>query len=287
MSRRLVLLGVVFALMIAGCAGASGETKQVEVARARGEHDVASSAAAEPAWDSEAFVPALTERLIIRNADLQLVVRDTEVALDEIGALVDELGGYTVTSQLTQFEEGARVDVAVRVPATMLETALARLHDLALEIRYQRVTGEDVTEEYTDLQAQLRYMEATEAQLLTFMEEAEDTEATLAVYGELQQIQIEIERIKGRIQYLEKASAMSSISIELIPDALAQPIGVAGWRPQGTLRQAFQALVRTFQFLVNALIWVIVYILPVALLVFGLPIVLIVWLVRRWRQRRG
>jgi hypothetical protein len=61
---------------------------------------------------------------------------------------------------------------------------------------------------------------------------------------------------------------------------------VAGWRPQGTLRQAVEALIRTLQFLVEALIWVLVYIAPVALLVLGLPLAALVWLVRRLRRRQ-
>ena len=124
---------------------------------------------------------------------------------------------------------------------------------------------------------------------MTFLEEAEDTEdteAALSVYTELQRIQGEIERIKGRIQYLEQASALSSVTLTLIPDALARPVSVAGWRPQGTLRQAFEALIGTLQFLVEALIWVLVYLLPVALLVLGLPLGVLVWLVRRRRRGR-
>ena len=83
-------------------------------------------------------------------------------------------------------------------------------------------------------------LDATLAQLLIFLEEAEDTEAALSVYTELQRIQGEIERTKGRIQYLEQASALSSVNVTLIPDALARPVSIAGWRPQGTLRRAFE-----------------------------------------------
>jgi hypothetical protein len=227
------------------------------------------------------------ERLIVRNASLELVVRDTQAALDAITALVDELDGYVVSSQLTQYDEGARVSLTVRVPAESLDAALARLRDLATEVRRQTVSGEDVTQEYTDLQARLRHLEATEARLLTFLDQAEDTEATLAVYRELQQVQGEIEGLKGRRQYLEQSSATSSISVELIPDALARPISVAGWRPQGTLRDALQALVHTLQFLVEALIWVLVYVTPVVVVVFVLPLGVLVWLGRCWRRRRG
>jgi cytochrome c-type biogenesis protein CcmH/NrfF len=238
----------------------------------------------EASFATEEFEPSLTERLIIRNASMDLVVEDTEAAVGQINALVDELGGFTVSSQMTSFDEGVRASLTVQVPAESLEVALTQMRALAEEVRRQSVSGQDVTEEYTDLQAQLRHLEATEARLLTFLDQAEDTEATLAVYGELRQVQSEIERIKGRIQYLEQSSALSTINVELTPDALARPISVAGWRPQGTLRNAVEALIRTLQFLVEALIWGMVYILPVFLLVFGLPILVLIWLVRR-RQR--
>jgi hypothetical protein len=155
---------------------------------------------------------------------------------------------------------------------------------LALEVRRQSVTGEDVTEEYSDLQARVRHLEATEARLLSLMEEAEDTEATLAVFSELQRVQSEIEQVKGRVQYLEQSSALSTVSIELIPDALAEPLSVAGWRPGEVFRSALRALVRTLQTLVEVLIWGMIYVLPVALLVFGLPIAILRWLVRRSRR---
>jgi hypothetical protein len=291
MRRMLVLWAVLVGLVVTGCGASKPETfapisdslavdrdEAVPVERAAGASASSVANAQEP-------VPG-AERLIIRSADLQLVVKDTQVALDQITTLVDELGGYVVTSQLTQYDEGARVNLTVRVPAEALDSTLAQFRDWALEVCRQNVTGEDVAEEYSDLQAQLRHLEATEARLLTFLEEAEDTEATLSVYSELQRVQGEIERVKGRIQYLEGAAAMSSIYVELVPDVLAQPISVAGWRPQGTLRQAFEALIRTLQFLVEALIWVLVYIAPVALVVLVLPLAALVWLVRRLRRRQ-
>jgi hypothetical protein len=216
-----------------------------------------------------------------------LIVRDTEEAVEQIAELARELGGFMVSSRINRFDEGVRASLAARIPVELLDTALERLRALALEVRHLSTSGQDVTEEYIDLQAQLRHLEATESQLLTFLKEAEDTEATLAVYRELQVKQSEIERTKGRMQFLDDASALSTISIELVPDALAKPISLGGWRPQGTLRQAVEVLVRTLQLLVDALIWVIVFILPVGFLVFGLPITVLFWLLRRWRKRRG
>ena len=289
MKRILVLLVVMLGPVIAGCGAAAEQPLNAEVTRivTRKQTVAASGNASELNQDSEFSTFALTEPLIIRNADLELVVQDTEQAVEQINGLASELGGFVVSSQMNRFDKGVRANLTARVPVELLDTALARLCALALEVRYLSTSSHDVTEEYTDLQAQLRHLEATESQLLTFLKEAEDTEATLAVYRELQQVQSEIERTKGRMQFLGDASALSTIKIDLIPDALAQPISLAGWRPQGTLRRAVEVLIRTLQFLVDALIWVIVFILPVVFLVFGLPAIVFLWLVRRWRQRRG
>jgi hypothetical protein len=285
MRRILIICSTLALLAVAGCGG-------IDVVDSL---DDAGSFAAEPVEvavmdESVAsagdFSPSITERLIIRNASLDLVVDDTEAAVAQIGVLVDDLDGFIVSSQMTQYDEGVRANLTMRVPAESFDTALVRLRDLAKEVRRQSTSGQDVTEEYSDLQAQLRHLEATEKQLLSFLEEAEDTESTLAVHSELRQIQGEIERVKGRIQYLEQSSALSTIQVELIPDELAGPISVAGWKPGGTLRRAFETLIRALQVLVDALIWVVVFVLPVFLLVFGVPILILVWLLRRSRRRR-
>jgi hypothetical protein len=225
------------------------------------------------------------ERLIIRNASLSVVVPDTEAALDEINDLVDELGGYVVESNVYQYQEGLQANVTLRVPAESLDVALERIRGMATEVRSERISGQDVTEEYVDLQSRMRHLEATEARLLEFLEEAEDTEAALAVYEQLRQVQAEIEQVKGRIQYLEQSAALATISLDIIPDELAQPIQVGGWRPQGTLRNAFQSLVRVLQSLVDAAIFIVVLVIP-ALAVIALPLAGLFLLVRATVRRR-
>ena len=85
-------------------------------------------------------------------------------------------------------------------------------------------------------------------------------------------------RNTSRGQALYRPSASSC------PRALARPSRGRLAAPR-TLRGAFEALLRTLQFLLDSLIWVLVYFLPVFLLVFGLPILVLIWLVRRRRQR--
>jgi hypothetical protein len=230
--------------------------------------------------------PAVTvEHLIIRSAWLDLVVPDTEKALTEIEDVTSEMGGYIVQSNVYQSGESKSGQVQLRIPAEKLDEALERFRGLATEVRSENISGQDVAEEYVDLESRLRSKEAAEAKLLQFLAEAEDTEAALTVYTELERIQTDIEVIKGRMQYLEQSAAMSSVTIQLTPDALARPIEVGGWHPEGTLRDAVEALIRVLQFLVDALIVIVVVVLPVVVVVFG-PLVGLFFLVRAIVRRR-
>jgi len=296
MSKRIVYGIVVAALALAvvGCGYQAAPTPAMEpygvaverglvVAESEFAGDEEAYAPAEPGWGAANY--SAIERLIVRNASLSLVVSDTEQALEEIKDLVAKLGGYVVESNVYKYQEGLQASVTLRVPAESLDDALARIRDLATEVQRESISGQDVTEEYVDLQSRLRYLEATEERLLEFLEEAEDTEAALAVYEQLQGIQADIEHVKGRMQYLEQSAALATVSLEIIPDELAQPIQVGGWHPEGTLRDAFQSLVRVLQFLVDALIVVVVLFLPV-LAVVAVPIAGLFFLVRAIVRRR-
>jgi len=294
-SKKIIcgVIASILALIVAGCAqkAAPAMPEMDRYAGPAGTQfvgvesvvEVAEEAPAAPGHGAADY--SSIERLIIRNGSLSLVVPDTEAALEEINDLVDELGGYVVESNVYQYQEGLQASVTFRVPAESLDVALERIRDMATEVRHESISGQDVTEEYVDLQSRLRYLEATEARLLEFLEEAEDTEAALAVYENLRVIQADIEQVKGRIQYLEQSAAMATVRLDITPDELAQPIQVGGWHPEGTLRNALQSLIRMLQFLVDAAIVILVLVIPV-LAVVAVPFVGLFFLVRAIVRRR-
>jgi hypothetical protein len=231
----------------------------------------------------------LEERMIIWTGDISLVVKDAGESLEQVEAIARDLGGYVVNSSSWYQEEQLRARLTIRVPAEEFDTAMARLKDLAIRVESRNVSAQDVTEDYTDLDSRLRNLEATETELLELLTEVRErtrkAEDVLAVHRELSNIRGQIEQVKGRMQFLEKMTAMATINIELIPDALARPIVVAGWRPSGTEANALRALVKTLQFIVDAAIWLVIYVLP-TLVAIAIPL-LILWLIwRRWRRGR-
>ncbi len=161
---------------------------------------------------------------------------------------------------------------------------------MALEVRQDKVSTQDVGQEYVDLESRLRALELRARKLEEFVNKAEDTESLLRVYNELSATQQEIEQVKGRMRYLEHLVAMATIQVGLTPDELAKPIELPGWHPDSTAKRAIERLVLTLQGLATVLIWVFLYLVPILLVLFALAY--LAWLMMRslyrwWRRRRG
>jgi chromosome segregation ATPase len=205
------------------------------------------------------------------------------------------MGGFVVSSNVYQTSYGdsrleeaviaKQASITIRVPSDQLDQALEQIKDAAVEVRSQNMSGQDVTEEYTDLQSRLGNLEAAESELREIMESAserDEIEDVLAVLNELRRVREEIEVLRGRIQYLEQSARLSSISVELLPDVASQPLQIGRWTPEGTAREAVEALVGALQNLAEAGIYVVICGLPAAILL-GVP----AWLGLRAIRRRG
>jgi hypothetical protein len=224
----------------------------------------------------ESQVPNV-ERVVIKDARMSLVVNEPLESLDRITSMADSMGGYTVNANVyfRTLESGVEVphaSLTVRVPAERLNEALdfieAESHRPPLN---RTVNSQDVTREYIDLKSRQRNLEAAEEQLQAIMQDARRTEDVLNVYSQLVQVREQIEVIKGQIQYFEQAAALSSISLELLANEAVQPLTIAGWEPGGVAKTALQSLINSLQFLANAGIIFVLYIIPL-LLVLAAPV---------------
>jgi hypothetical protein len=226
--------------------------------------------------------PVNVERLVIRNANLTIVVEDPVASTEDIAELAVAFGGFVVDSNVyqTTFAEGVfanQANITIRVPAERLDEALEQIKADVVEVRSERITGQDVTQEYTDLESRLRNLEAAEEELREIMGSLTEAEDVLNVYQSLRQVREEIEVIKGRMQYFEESARLSAITVDLLPDVISQPLQIGRWQPQGTAKRALEAMISVLQFLADAGIW---------LLIFSPLIVPVVLLIRWWRRRR-
>ena len=229
-----------------------------------------------------AETPALP-RMIIRTAQLSVVVSDTSATIEKLTHAVEAAGGYVNDSRIWRDGEQLRATLSIRVPADRLTQTLATLRHLAVRVQSENISGQDVSQESVDLQSELRNQEAAENEMRlllgTVRERAKKAEDILAVYEQLKQIRGEIEKTKGRIQYLGQMSAMATINVELIPDAIARPVVEPGWQPVAIAKDAARALTNALKALATVGIWVVIYVLPIAAL-FTLVAYALVRLVR-------
>lgn len=236
-------------------------------------------------------VVATGERIVIMNAGLELVVNAPDESMENISRLAEEMGGFVVNANLykthtSDGQEVPRASITIRVPAERLEEALARIEVESDRLPLSKnVQSQDITSEYTDLQSRLKNLEAAEAQLIEIMESANRTEDVLNVFDQLTRVRGEIEVIKGQIQYYEDSARLSAISVELIPNEVVQPLTIGGWEPVGVIKNALQSLISALQGLVNVLIWITLFLVPI-LIVIGIPLYLIIRGIRSWRRRR-
>src|SRR4029077_8027881 len=110
----------------------------------------------------------------------------------------------------------------------------------ALRVENQAITGQDVSEDFSDLGAQLKNLQGAETELrellTTIRKRTEKASEVMEVYNEITRVRGDIERIQGRMQYLSQMTALSTITLELTPDVLAAPVVEPGWRPLATVR---------------------------------------------------
>ena len=289
--RQLIpVLLVLVGLTCAGCAAASAD--RFETA------SFAESAPAMASEDSSAEQQeadgAVEMRQIIANANISLVVKETETAMAGVEQIASDLGGYLSDVELSKGRydqtEELRGSMTLRVPSDNLEEALERLQALATDVHYLNIERQDVTDQYSDLDARLRNLRATETELLALLTEVRErpnakVEDILAVHRNLTQIREEIETLQGRKNLLDNQIGFSTVRVELIPDSINRPIVEEPWSANGPVRNALRALVATLQGLLTALIWAFLYLTPLLLVVL-IPLAILIWLVRIWVGRR-
>jgi hypothetical protein len=219
--------------------------------------------------------------MIVRSAELRVVVADTSKAITDATRTVEAIGGYVAGSQVWREGELLRARLTLRVPSNKLSPALAQLRGLAKRVEHETMSSEDVSEEFVDLGARLRNLEATEEELRQLLvvarENSRKATDVLEVHQHLTRIRGEIEQVKGRMRYLTQVTDMSAIAMEMTPDALAEPVVAPGWQPLAVAKNALRSLLRAGQVVANGAIWMVIWGVPLALML------LVMWRVVRRR----
>lgn len=310
MKKTLVVVILTAALLLSACASRAGSSETIVVDKSGFGAPQADMAVESPAMEAPAPAspgegrggnfgnasanPAPQKQMIIMNGDLVIVVDSPVSAQGKINQIANDLGGNLLGSQLYKTTNYAGIEVqeayiSISVPSEKLQEAITLIKGLVEDekedIISENLSSQNVTSQYVDLQSRLRNLEETEAQLRKIMEGATKVDDVLSVFNRLTEVREQIEVTKGQMKYYEEASAMSTLNITIRAREMVEPITVAGWTPTGTARDAVQALLDGLKFLATVLIWVIIFVAPIALLIY-LFVRLVIFIIRKLFPKR-
>lgn len=240
----------------------------------------AGSAPVSAPQDTNAMGVAPQERMVIRNAQLNIEVESVTQADTQIRSLVSQVGGFIVTSSAYGEGSDMSIHLSTRIPAAEFDATMNAIQDLASKIRARSVTGQDVTEEFVDLEARLLNLEHTRDRVNALFEQATTVEEMIQINTTLGDLQGQIEQIQGRMRYLRDQVNLSTIDIEINPVPTITIVNQDGWQPGIVARGALRDMIAAGQGLLNLLIVLVVW-LP-----FLLPFLILGWWIWRRRKRK-
>jgi hypothetical protein len=292
--KRATLSVIALGLLLVAC-GANSQgafTDELAVIQTAAPNTTVPSSA-EEGDKGAAGVPAVDNRQVIYDGSIQLQAADTRDAFDRIVLLVESSGGFLAASQVGEaiLEEQPVINFTVRVPTDQLNGTLAGIRDLADRVVTESLQSQDVSDQFVDIEAQLRNLYALEEELLALLSELRDNSNAdpgklLQVFDQIRITRGEIEQLEGRKQLLTDLVSLATISISISPLPAAIPIVPEDpvWEPAVQAREALRSLVEDLQAIGSFAIRFVLYNLPILILIAG-PFVWLAWFLYRRVKR--
>jgi len=214
--------------------------------------------------------PIVIERKIIRNADLTLEASAPEAAQNKITAIAESKSGFVIESSQSGSDAQATtrdtVTMTIRVPSAKFNETLNEIRKISSRVIVENVKGQDVTEEFIDIEAQIKTKKALEEQFLEIMKQSKSVEDALNVQRELADVRGEIEKVEGRKRFLENQASLSTIKIRLqTPTAFSANSEGFAYQLKDSFGRGFDAALSFVFVLVTALIALLPFLIFIAL----------------------
>jgi len=224
---------IVMLFGMAGCSSAS-KNESAKMSSDKGVMDSAQSGKSEKSLTSTELPKSeksidttkaqANNQMVIYQAELELRVKNFENTMQNLEEKAKKYGGYIAESSVTKDgTEQVSGSMKLRIPQAHFQEFLNDAEGQAAEVLKRNINGQDVTEEYVDLESRLRSKRAVEERLLSFMKNAAKTEDLLKISADLASVQEEIEVIEGRMKYLENQTSLSTVSITLYETKVVVP----------------------------------------------------------------
>ncbi|SNQ62469.1 conserved hypothetical protein [Candidatus Methanoperedens nitroreducens] len=199
------------------------------------------------------------ERKIISSAYLHMEVDSAESAVNKITNITQAHGGFISSSSQSSIGGRNNGQVTLRVPQADFYPAIEEIEALGT-VGSKQVSGQDVTGEFIDLDARLGNLKKQELRLQEILKTAVTVKDVLEVEHELERVRGEIERLTGRLNFLNQSVEMSTIMVSAVePTSFVS----GGSGVVDTLRQAAGGFIESLR----SIVIFTGYILPILLFI--------------------
>lgn len=220
-------------------------------------------------------------RKIIRTAYLDAETTEFDETAAAIEKCVAEAGGY-IASRSVSMRDGQYGEYTCRIPADGYDAFLTAVSGSA-NITHREEGTEDVTEQYVDIEARLKSLEAQQERLYTLLETAGDLENLIAVQNQLTEVQYQLEAYAGKQRVLQNQVAYATVTVSLSEVVTYTPV-----EPDfgARIQNAFFDMCSTVQNGAEQLVIFSVYLLPVFALVLAAGIIALIFVLRAKRRHK-
>lgn len=177
-------------------------------------------------------------------------------ALDQDGVVVQGLakaaGGLVQASQTQESGPTPSGQVTLRVPVAAFEQVVAQVRGMGADVRSATTSGQDVTAQYADMEAQLRTLSAARERFLAILAGANSIGDVLSVQQRVDDVTGKIDRLEGQRKVL--AAQSDSATLEVVVTEADDPVVTRAEKPDTGLSKAFHDAGKGFTTGVEALV---------------------------------
>jgi uncharacterized protein DUF4349 len=155
-------------------------------------------------------------RQIIKTAEYRIQVKNVEASSRNINALAEEFGGFVSATELTNSSYEITNAITIRVPSGQFDSLLNAIGGEAVFTKYRRISSEDVTAEFVDIEIRLKTKKEVRDRYNEILRtKAKTVEDVLKAEEQIRVIQEEIEAKEGRLRFLKNQVGMSTVHLEI------------------------------------------------------------------------
>lgn len=220
-------------------------------------------------------VTETVQRIVVLDTTMSMLVSDVPKSITEIEKITSGANGFMVSKNVSKPEGAANGEIVIRVPSEKREPVLTDIRALGMKVTNENVYGNDVTDQYEDIDTKIQSLSSAKSKMEKIMDQATNAQDLMNIQNQINNIQRQIDALKGRQNYLSQTAKLTKISIFLSTDELSLPYSPEeSWRPSVVLKLAVRSMIQTSRAIASMVIWLAVY-LPIVLLVIAL-----VWIVK-------